>query len=156
MYSLCVAYPEPLADRLYAETKKFLNEHVSGLLERVQMGGENSLLRNYYSAWSEYSQGVSYLHSLYLYLNQQHIKKQKLSDAEMIYGGVESSAGEQMEIGELGLEVWRAGMIVPLGQRLVKLLLEAVEQDRAQQAISVPVEAVRGTIHSFVQVNKNF
>ena len=29
VYSLCVAYPEPLADRLYAETKKFLENHVS-------------------------------------------------------------------------------------------------------------------------------
>lgn len=94
MYSLCVAYPEPLADRLYAETKRFLNDHVAQLLERVQTGGESCLLRNYYSAWSEYSQGVSYLHSLYLYLNQQHIKKQKLSDAEMIYGGAENAAGK--------------------------------------------------------------
>lgn len=89
-----MAYPEPLADRLYAETKKFLNDHVSQLLEKVQIGGESCLLRNYYSAWSEYSQGVSYLHSLYLYLNQQHIKKQKLSDAEMIYGGTENAAGK--------------------------------------------------------------
>ena len=29
VYSLCVAYPEPLADKLYAETKKFLENHVS-------------------------------------------------------------------------------------------------------------------------------
>lgn len=122
------------------------------LLEKVQVGGEGNLLRNYYSAWSEYSQGVSYLHSLYLYLNQQHIKKQKLSDAEMIYGGAENAAGEQMEIGELGLEVWRAGMITPLGSRLVRLLLEAVRQDRKGQ--SVNVEAVRGTILSFVQVQE--
>jgi hypothetical protein len=33
VYSLCVAYPEPLADRLYGETKKFLEEHVELLLE---------------------------------------------------------------------------------------------------------------------------
>lgn len=57
-----------------------------------------------------------------------------------------------MEIGELGLEVWRLGMITPLGQRLVKLLLEAVEQDRLQGTTTVPVDAVRGTILSFVQV----
>ena len=29
VYSLCVAYPEPLADKLYSETKKFLENHVS-------------------------------------------------------------------------------------------------------------------------------
>ena len=32
VYSLCVAYPEPLADRLYIETKKFLESHVSQVL----------------------------------------------------------------------------------------------------------------------------
>ena len=29
VYSLCVAYPEPLADKLYTETKRFLENHVS-------------------------------------------------------------------------------------------------------------------------------
>jgi cullin 2 len=37
------------------------------------------------------------------YLNQQHIKKQKLSDAELMYGGLGPDIQEQMEIGELGL-----------------------------------------------------
>lgn len=63
------------------------------------------------------------------------------------------SAGEQMEIGELALEIWRAGMIAPLGHRLVKLLLEAIDEDRAYQTTTVPIEAVRGTILSFVEVS---
>jgi len=37
------------------------------------------------------------------YLNQQHIKKQQLTEAEIIYGPLGSDAQEQMEIGELGL-----------------------------------------------------
>lgn len=57
-----------------------------------------------------------------------------------------------MEIGELALEVWQSGMIAPLGQRLVKLLLEAIDQDRSQQPLTIPIEAVRGTIISFVEV----
>lgn len=59
-----------------------------------------------------------------------------------------------MEIGELALEIWQSGMIAPLGQRLVKLLLEAIEHDRARQSFSTPIEAVRGTILSFVEVCK--
>ena len=35
VYSLCVAYPEPLADKLYAETKKFLENHVTQELAKV-------------------------------------------------------------------------------------------------------------------------
>ncbi|KAK9745256.1 Cullin family [Popillia japonica] len=145
IYSLCVAHPESLADRLYAETKQFLIDHVARLLNKVQDDGEVHLVRNYYFYWSQYSKGAGFLHSLYLYPNQQHIKVQRMSDAEMIYG-------EQMEIGELALEVWRAGMIAPLGSRLVKLLLEAIDQDRVQHTTNIPIEAVKGTILSFVDV----
>jgi cullin 2 len=35
VYSPCVAYPEPLADKLYAETKKFLENHVTQELAKV-------------------------------------------------------------------------------------------------------------------------
>lgn len=57
-----------------------------------------------------------------------------------------------MEIGELALEIWRVGMITSLGHRLVKLLLEAIDEDRLNQTTTLPIEAVRGTIHSFVEV----
>lgn len=55
VYSLCVAYPEPMADKLYEETKKFLEDHVNGTLTKVKAGGEQSLLANYHSAWQEFS-----------------------------------------------------------------------------------------------------
>lgn len=35
VYSLCVAFPEPLAERLYVETKKLLETHVQELFSRV-------------------------------------------------------------------------------------------------------------------------
>ena len=31
VYALCVAYPEPLGDKLYHETKSFLEQHVKKL-----------------------------------------------------------------------------------------------------------------------------
>lgn len=112
------------------------------------------------------------MHSLYLYLNHQHIKSQKLSDAEIIYGGSDPSSTaqgnlpvilllhkslkgifvDQLEIGELALQVWQSNMIWPLGHQLVKLLLEAIDLDRAGKPPSIPLEAVRGTILSFVEV----
>nr|CAH7735009.1 unnamed protein product [Callosobruchus chinensis] len=96
VYSLCVAHPEPMADRLYAETKLYLIDHVGKLLTKVQEEGEQNLLKNYFLYWSQYSVGSQYLHSLYLYLNQQHIRTQKLSDAEIIYGSSDSSGGLQI------------------------------------------------------------
>lgn len=154
VYSLCVAYPEPLADRLYGETKQYLIDHVAQLLNKVQEDGEQNLVKNYFHYWSQYSVGSQFLHSLYLYLNHQHIKSQKMSDAEIIYGSTDPSntAQDQMEIGELALQVWQSNMIWPLGHQLVRLLLEAIDLDRAGKPPSIPLEAVRGTILSFVEV----
>lgn len=75
VYSICVAYPDPLADRLYSETKLFLENHVKSQLEvfGVYMmevndtdNSQNQLLHNYFSAWKNYSQGLEYLNFLYL------------------------------------------------------------------------------------------
>lgn len=76
IYSICVAHPEPLADKLYSETKAFLEEHVRSLLkEKVSqptMSPQNSeqsayaLLQRYHDAWAQYSKGVEFLNHLYL------------------------------------------------------------------------------------------
>jgi len=45
---------------------------------------------------------------LFRYLNNQHIRKQKISDAELNYGSLSLDHNETMkEIGELGLEIWK-------------------------------------------------
>ena len=65
VYSLCVAYSEPVAEKLYQETKKFLEEHVKSLLIQVNGSSEEQLLTVYYNLWQQYSQGMDYLHKLY-------------------------------------------------------------------------------------------
>ncbi|KAM0728499.1 Cullin-2 [Formica fusca] len=157
VYSLCVAYPEPLADRLYDETKRFLVNHVDHLLVEVDSYNDNTdLLTAYHRAWTEYSQGIYYLHSLYLYLNQQHIKKQKLSEAELIYGASsnrDEECQEQMEIGELGLDIWKKKMIIPLREKLVSLLLVCIDADRDSKLLA-PTDVICGVIQSFVRVEE--
>lgn len=75
VYSICVAYPDPLADRLYSETKLFLENHVKTQLEEFSVymmevndvnNSQNQLLHKYFSAWKNYSQGLEYLNFLYL------------------------------------------------------------------------------------------
>ncbi|GAB1862607.1 Cullin-2 [Camponotus japonicus] len=159
VYSLCVAYPEPLADRLYDETKRFLVNHVDHLLVQVDSYNDNSdLLTAYHRAWTEYSQGIYYLHSLYLYLNQQHIKKQKLSEAELIYGASsnrDEECQEQMEIGELGLDIWKKKMIIPLREKLVSLLLSfvRVEEYKMKGQLNLYQEAFE---EPFLKASKEF
>uniref|UniRef100_A0A1A9VZX7 Cullin-2 n=1 Tax=Glossina brevipalpis TaxID=37001 RepID=A0A1A9VZX7_9MUSC len=161
VYNLCVAHPEPFADLLYEETKQFLKQHVENMLHtRVNPPGVNSndgepdLLKRYYDAWSEYSKGINYLHNLYSYLNQQHIKKQKISDADVVYGNLTTETYEQMEIGELGLDIWRTRMIESLSFDLVKYILEGIKADRMGHP-GLDEERVRiisGVMHSFVEV----
>ncbi|XP_058830462.1 cullin-2 [Topomyia yanbarensis] len=163
IYSICVAHPEPLADKLYTETKAFLENHVKDLLKtRVLSSGSNdnsdqpyALLHRYFTTWTEYSKGVEYLNHLFLYLNQQHIKKQKLSEVEVVYGCINHDAQEQLEIGELGLDIWRQQMIENLGELLVYQLLDGIKNDRVNSSQhSDMISVIKGTIQSFVCVEE--
>ncbi|XP_055381981.1 cullin-2 [Condylostylus longicornis] len=162
IYSLCVAHPDPLADRLYMETKQFLENHVQNMLatqvappngnDMTDQNGKD-LLQRYYNAWSQYSKGIGYLNKLYLYLNQQHIKKQKISDADVVYGNLSPDTQELMEIEELGLDIWRVYMILSLGEELVKQILEGIKKDRSEKHDkSTNVEVIHEVIESFVEV----
>lgn len=165
VYSLCVAHPEPLAEKLYFETKQFLENHVQNMLVTKvapQNAGSTTktdknqpdLLQRYYDAWSQYSKGINYLDCLYLYLNQQHIKKQKLSDADITYCKICPETHDLKEIGELGLDIWRIYMVENLGKELVEHILEGIKADRcgSPEVNSQRVQIINGVILSFVQV----
>lgn len=157
IYFLCVAQPEPFADQLYNETKRFLDNHVVQLRKKVCSHDDSGLLQAYYHAWKEYSQGISYLQCLYLHLNQQYIKNKRLADADLIYGtlaATTSDSQEQMQIGELGLETWKKQMIMPLRVSLIPLLLYSIHMDRIGKALSVNTEVTCGVIESFVHVEE--
>ena len=159
VYKLCVAFPEPLGDRLYAEIKNFLDEHVASLYEDVvdksyaKTGSTDNLLSCYHNHWLRYKQGVSYLNKLYMYLNTQHIKKQKAPDQDLTFGSIEfDNSNAKLEIGELGLHLWRVNMIDPLKEQLVTLILEAIKNDRLGKPSNEFV--VHGVILSLVQVEE--
>ncbi|XP_049886937.1 cullin-2-like [Pectinophora gossypiella] len=164
VYALCVAHPEPLADRLYDETRNFLEEHVAGLLQRVRGSAplENNdhndgLLARYVSAWREYSQGVAYLNSLYSYLNLQHVKRQKVSDAEIIYGSAATVScpehdSRQLEVGELGLVIWERVLVRPLSSALSGRVVSALAAARLQAPDPASADILRTAIHSTVEV----
>lgn len=88
------------------------------------------------------------------YLNEQHIKKQKISEVEIAYGNISSSDNqEQMEIGELGLDIWRIYMIQTLGDELVKQILDGIKSDRLNSDCNAKsILIINGVIQSFVQV----
>ncbi|XP_045770095.1 cullin-2 isoform X1 [Maniola jurtina] len=164
VYALCVAHPEPLADRLYDETRNFLEEHVGGLLQKVQGNAplessdyNDGLLNRYVTAWHEYSQGVAYLNSLYSYLNLQHIKRQKVSDAEIIYGSSATVScpeheSRHLEVGELGLVTWERVLVRPLATALSSRLVAALNAARDASPDPSTADTLRSAIHSTVHV----
>ena len=100
---------------------------------------------------------------LYSYLNNQPIRKQKISEAELNYGSLVIDHAETMkEIGELGLDIWRRQMIEPLRSELVRLLLDGIRYDRLGSAGSGSTgrtqfqsdATIKGVISSFVEVEE--
>ncbi|XP_068094700.1 cullin-2 [Hyperolius riggenbachi] len=152
IYALCVAYPEPLGERLYSETKTFLENHVLQLHAKVLDSAEQVLVV-YHAFWEEYSRGADYMDSLYRYLNTQFIKKNKLTEADLQYGygGVDISE-PLMEIGELALDLWRKLMIEPLQGTLLRMLLKEIKSDRCGENPNQKV--IHGVIDSFVHVEQ--
>ncbi|TSK16048.1 Cullin-2 [Bagarius yarrelli] len=152
IYALCVAYPEPLGERLYTETKVFLENHVRQLYKKV-LESEEKVLLMYHQYWEEYSKGADYMDCLYRYLNTQFIKKNKLTEADMQYGygGVDMNE-PLMEIGELALDMWRKLMIEPLQAMLIRMLLKEIKNDRCGEHPNQKV--IHGVINSFVHVEQ--
>uniref|UniRef100_A0A673BZ77 Cullin-2 n=1 Tax=Sphaeramia orbicularis TaxID=375764 RepID=A0A673BZ77_9TELE len=152
IYALCVAYPEPLGERLYTETKVFLENHVRQLYKKV-LESEEKVLVMYHRYWEEYSKGADYMDCLYRYLNTQFIKKNKLTEADLQYGygGVDMNE-PLMEIGELALDMWRRLMIEPLQAVLIRMLLNEIKNDRCGENPNQKV--IHGVINSFVHVEQ--
>ena len=99
---------------------------------------------------------------LYSYLNNQRIRKQKISKAELNYGSLVIDHAETMkEIGELGLDIWRRQMIEPLKEELVRLLLDGIKYDRlgsgsgsTERTQFQSDSTIKGVISSFVEVEE--
>ncbi|KAL3832004.1 hypothetical protein ACJMK2_023688 [Sinanodonta woodiana] len=153
VYALCVACPDPLGDKLYQETRNFLEDHVKTLHKTVMESGEENLLAIYHRHWEEYSKGSGYLNQLYGYLNSTFIKKQKYTDADLNYGGFTVELSDQMlEIGELALETWKKYMIEPLRDHLLSIILQEIRNDRLGGTVNQTV--LHGVINSFVDVEE--
>ncbi|XP_071958139.1 cullin-2-like [Antedon mediterranea] len=151
VYALCVAFPDNLGEKLYEETKLFLERHVHNLYKDVCDTDENMLV-NYQKTWERFSEGSSYLDQLYRYLNQQYIKKQRLSEADVQYGFALETNEQLMDIGELALDIWRKQMIKPLQQQLLHLTFKEIRRDRNGESTNHHI--LHSVVNSFVEVEK--
>lgn len=77
-----------------------------------------------------------------------------MSEAEVLYGNITPDATEQMEVGELGLDVWKHNMIVPLKDIMLELLLDQFDKQRQDISMTISSEIISGVINSFVVVQE--
>lgn len=72
----------------------------------------------------------------------------------MLYGNITPDSNEQMEVGELGLDVWKQNMILPLKDTIIELLLEEFSRQRRNMAMTTSLDVISGVINSFVVVQE--
>merc|ERR1719273_233941 len=126
IYSLCVANPEPFADRLYTETQNLLMNHLKELQLKLEEKQNCQLLDAYSESWKQFSHGIGYLNMLYRYLNQHHIKMAKSADSEFSYTDMpyEEKDESMKEIRELSLGLWKTSILETLKERMIPLILD--------------------------------
>ncbi|CAF3406902.1 unnamed protein product [Rotaria sp. Silwood1] len=152
IYDLCAATPDSYAERLYEETKKFLEDHCRSMEKDIAESEQNTL-SIYVKNWTEYKMGAEHLNSLYAYLNNTLVKKHQVIDPGnnmMLEYNIELDDQSPVEIGEMALDCWAKIIIKPLEERLVTLLLEQIYLDRIGECINQTT--IKCVIMSFVDV----
>ncbi|XP_068715782.1 cullin-2-like [Montipora foliosa] len=153
VYALCVAFPEPLGEKLYAGVKHFLENHVQSLYEAVS-SSDVDILRLYHKHWLQFSKGSLYMNLLFGYLNT-HLKKQKQDYGEISPYSTSfspDSVEDIVDIGALALDIWKCKMIEPLKETLVEHVLIEVKKDRNGEDTHQNV--IHDTVLSFVEVQQ--
>jgi len=59
-----------------------------------------------------------------------------------------------MKIGELGLDIWKRIIIVPLKDSMPKLLLDGFDKPRYNLYITIPLDTIAIILESFVKVQE--
>ncbi|CAF3491841.1 unnamed protein product [Rotaria sp. Silwood1] len=103
IYYLCVATPDSHAERLYEETKKFLEEHCKSMKKEISESDQN-MLSIYVKYWTEYKTGSDWLNILYAYLNTHYVRKRQTNELDNTYAPFEcnndTNDAPLVEIGE--------------------------------------------------------
>lgn len=71
-----------------------------------------------------------------------------------MYGNITPDSTEQMEVGELGLDVWKHNMIMPLKDSMLALLLDEFNKQRQNISTTTSLDIIAGVINSFVVVQE--
>lgn len=78
------------------------------------------------------------------------MRKNICNDADMTFGASTDPNEHIMDIGEMALDCWRKNLILPLRDKLIKLVLDGIDRDRKGESVNQAV--LHGVINSLVEV----
>ncbi|XP_025190346.1 cullin-2-like [Melanaphis sacchari] len=155
VFILSISYPSSNSKKLYESTKLLLEEHVLELLHIVQTENGWNLLQMYYMYWQQYSQCIKHLNSLYRYFNTHNMQRHGWNGNELMYRNIGLTDTIYMEIKELGLDVWKCNMILPLKDSISKLILVEIDKKKHRISKTTSLNTITGVINSFIEVQKS-
>ncbi|CAH8529414.1 unnamed protein product [Heterobilharzia americana] len=153
VYSLCTSSPVSHASTLYKSTTTLISERVEEIAAELEILSDSELLPMYVKYWESYHRGLTYLDILYRYMNTQHVKNLRPSEADMCYGAALPMVDQHtMEILEVGLAFWRLYLIDCIKTRLSSCLMREVLNDR--MGICGQQSSVHQCLASFLRVGE--
>nr|CAH8846410.1 unnamed protein product [Trichobilharzia regenti] len=153
VYSLCTSSPVSHASTLYKSTTALISERVEEISADLEVLSDSELLPMYVKYWESYHRGLTYLDILYRYMNTQHVKNLRPSEADMCYGAALPTLEQHtMEILEVGLAFWRLYLIDCIKNRLSSCLMREVLNDR--MGICGQQSSVQSCLASFLRVGE--
>lgn len=131
VYSLCVSRPVSHFPILYSSTNALIGDRVAEIVAELSALDDIELLPAYVERWEVFHTGLTCVDSLYRFVNQQYVKNQRPTEAEMCYGASLLMVDQYtMEIMEVGLAFWKRRLFDVLGDRLSSCLMREVLNDR--------------------------
>eukprot|EP00127_Corallochytrium_limacisporum_P004202 Clim_evm147s157 gene=Clim_evmTU147s157 len=148
IYDLCTAHPNPHQERVYKKLKKFIQDHVNNIRERID-AQQSDILSVYHQEWERFLRGSMYLDQIFGYVNKHYVMVKKQDEKVSAYS---SQKDNLMECGALALYTWKTQLLYAIKERLLSATLRYIEMDRDGK--DVPSTMVRSVVSSYVKLNR--
>eukprot|EP01136_Pigoraptor_vietnamica_P010160 Opistho-1_new@47459 len=148
VYALCIAVPNPYAERLYEHLESFLRTHVVNqkmlILER-----QADLLEAYHSAWRDFYLGAQGIDTVFGYLNKTIVKPNEEGAEKFGAHG----KGPKTVL-SLALSSWKELVYNHLKDKLLYHILREVARDRDGVG-GINLRVVKDDIQSYLDLNSD-
>ncbi|KOS17945.1 Cullin-1 [Escovopsis weberi] len=128
-----------LGEDLYNHLIKYLNEHLTSLVQESKSHTDEALLTYYIKEWDRYTVAAKYIHHLFQYLNRHWVKREIDEGKKNIY-----------DVYTLHLVQWRNVLFEQVSSKVMDAVLKLVEKQRNGETIEH--SQIKQVVDSFVSL----